>query len=407
MRGAGKGLRVSMKRNSAIGRIAAFATATVLLAGCQIIPNASRPTASAPQPPQTTASAPQPTAEPSATALPAGDSARHRVALLLPMSGENGKVGNSIANATMMAILDTNATDLRITTYDTAGGARAAARRAVEDGNKLILGPLVGSNVTQVLAEARPANVPIITYSNDASVAAADVLVMGQVPAQSIVRTVGYARERGARNFASIVPFGDYGTQVADAFATAVRDAGGRIVANESYERGNTSIVGASRRIAQNGGYDTVLVADGSRLAALAANELRPRGQGTTQLLGTELLSGEAGVTRTPSMRGMVFSAISDQRFKRFSESYNERFGEQPYRIATLGYDSVLLTLRVARDWKTGRDFPTGQLRDSGGFLGLDGPFRFGRSGVIERAMEVREIRDGQVVIVDPAPTSF
>ena len=45
---------------------------------------------------------------------------------------------------------------------------------------------------------------------------------------------------------------------------------------------------------------------------------------------------------------------MSDARFRKFSDSYKARFGAQPYRIATLGYDAVLLTLRIARDWRTG-----------------------------------------------------
>ncbi|MCL4671746.1 MAG: penicillin-binding protein activator, partial [Sphingomonadaceae bacterium] len=71
------------------------------------------------------------------------------------------------------------------------------------------------------------------------------------------------------------------------------------------------------------------------------------------------------------------------------------------------GYDAVLLTLRVARDWKVGRAFPVAQLGDEGGFLGLDGAFRFRADGVVERALEVREVRNGEVVIVVPAPDRF
>jgi hypothetical protein len=44
---------------------------------------------------------------------------------------------------------------------------------------------------------------------------------------------------------------------------------------------------------------------------------------------------------------------------------------------------------------------------DSGGFLGLDGPFRFGKDGVIERSLEVREIRAGTIAVVSPAPATF
>jgi len=119
------------------------------------------------------------------------------------------------------------------------------------------------------------------------------------------------------------------------------------------------------------------------------------------------LWSGESSVTRASALRGAWFSAVSDGRYKRFVDSYEARFGSQPYRIATLGYDAVLLTLRVARDWRVGRDFPQGALRSTDGFLGLDGAFRFGRNGLVERAFEVREVRQGAVAVVENAPERF
>lgn len=386
-----------MKRIKLDRRALIVTAATVVLAGCQIVPK----TTSTTNGPGT-----GPSPIPSATTLPT-DETRHRIALLVPMSGENGAVGNSIANAATMALLDTNADNLRITTYDTATGARSAAARAIAEGNKLILGPMLGDNVSAVTAEARPARVPMISFSNDTGVAAADVFVMGHIPGQAIARAVDYARQNGHANFAAIVPDGEYGQRAEAALGGAVQANGGKLVGVERYNRGNTSIVSAAQRLKQRGGYDTVLIADGARLAALAAGELKPRGQGNTLLLGTELWSGASGLTRSSALSGSLFAAVSDARFKRFSDSYQTRFGAQPYRIATLGYDSVLLTLRIAQDWKVGRNFPTSTLRDPDGFLGLDGPFRFQRSGVVDRAMEVREVQDGKIVIVSPAPTTF
>lgn len=369
---------------------------TAVISACQVIPKAPTTTAG-PAPTVTT---------PSADVLPT-DETRHRIALLVPMSGSNGPVGQSIANASTMALLDTSADNLRITTYDTSQGARDAARRAVADGNKLILGPLMGDDVAQVLAEARPAKVPLIAFSNDPAIAGPDVFVVGNVPDQSIERTVAHARQRGSARFAALIPAGEYGRRADAGLRSALAASGGELIAIETYDRGNTSIVSAAQRLRQKGGFDTVLIADSARLAALAAGELKPRGTGATQLLGTELLSGDSGVTKASALRGTLFSAVSDTRFKRFSDSYTQRFGGAPYRISTLGYDSVLLTLRVARDWKVGRAFPVAQLRDEGGFLGLDGAFRFRQSGVIERALEVREVRNGEVVIVAPAPDRF
>lgn len=376
-------------------RVLAVGLLTVLLAACKVVPDSGRP---GPAPGPTTAPGP------SEDVLPT-DTARHRVALLVPLSGENAAVGRSIANATTMALLDTSAQNLRITTYDTATGASSAAANAIRDGNKLILGPLLREDVEPVLARARPANVPLVSFSNDTSVAQPDVFVMGHVPEQSIARTIAYARAQGARNFAALLPNGDYGRRSGEALTAAVQAAGGTVVATERYDRGNTSIVSAAERLKARGGFDAVLIAEGARLSIMAADALKDGG--TLRLLGTELWSSEASIANAPALRGAWYSSVSDTRYRQFATSYQTRFGEQPFRVATLGYDAVLLTLRIARDWQPGRNFPTGQMLADDGFLGLDGPFRFRSTGVGERAMEVRQVGNGTVSVVDPAPTRF
>lgn len=378
------------------GRNLALAGAAMLAAGCQVIPKAD----------VGTAAPPAPTPEPSATALPT-DSGRHRIALLVPMSGDTAAVGQAIANATTMALLDTSADNLRITTYDTSDGIATAARKAIDDGNRLILGPLMAEAVPAVQAAARPAGVPVIAFSNDSSVAGPDVFVIGHIPEQSIRRSVEFARTRGANRFAALVPEGDYGARAVSALDNALRDFGGTLAGRQTYARGNTSIVSAAQRLRAAGGYDTVLIADSARLSIEAADELQRGARTKAGILGTELWSGEATLARAGSMEGALFAAVSDQRYKRFADSYESRFGSQPYRVATLGYDAVLLTLRVARDWKVGTPFPKNELYDRGGFLGVDGAFRFARNGVVERALEVREVRGGDITAVDPAPSGF
>lgn len=373
----------------------AVAMLTVFLAACKVVPDSGRP-----------GPAPAPTPGPGPSEALPTDTGRHRVALLVPLSGDNAAVGRSLANATTMALLDTSAENLRITTYDTATGAGSAAARAIADGNKLILGPLVREDVAPVLAAARPANVPLITFSNDTSVAARDVFVMGHVPEQSVARTVGYLAGQGIRRFAALVPNGEYGQRALDALTQSAGRTGGTVVAVERYDRGNTSIVSAAERLKARGGYEAVLIAEGPRLSTQAAATLKAGGA-QVALLGTELWSGESSIAGSAALRGAVFSAVSDARFRQFVTSYESRFGEQPYRIATLGYDAVLLTLRIARDWQPGRNFPISRMTAQDGFLGLDGPFRFRGNGVGERAMEVRRVGAGTVTVADEAPTRF
>ena len=54
-----------------------------------------------------------------------------------------------------------------------------------------------------------------------------------------------------------------------------------------------------------------------------------------------------------------------------------------------------------------GTAFPEDRLKDRGGFGGIDGAFRFGRDNIAERALDVKEIRDGSTVTISPAPTGF
>ncbi|MEP4783634.1 MAG: penicillin-binding protein activator, partial [Erythrobacter sp.] len=323
-----------------------------LLAGCQVVPKTGPTVGQGPT------SGPSP--EPSATVLPT-DQTRHRVALLVPMTGRNGEVGQALANAANMALLDTNAANLRITTYDTSADPSAAANKALADGNKLILGPLMAQNIPAVAPQARAAKVPIISFSNDSRAAAKNVFVMGHIPEQSINRTVAYARSKGASRFGAVIPNGQYGDRSATALGNALREYGGSLASTERYSRGNTSIVSAANKLRTRGGYDTVLIADGANLATRAAAEIRTGRDGNIRILGTELWGGEGSLSRSSAMRGAIFSAVSDGRFKRYSSSYENRFGRKPFRVSSLGYDAVLLTLRVARNWKVGRNFPAKQ----------------------------------------------
>ncbi len=365
--------------------------AVTALAGCKVIPKG--PAATPP---------PAPTPEDN---LPS-DQKRQRIALLVPLTGPQAAWGQSIANATQMALLDTNAKTIRITTYDTGEGPAAAATRAMADGNKLILGPLSGDDIPAVAAIARASHVPLITYSSDADMAARDVFMMGTSSSGAIERVVNYAHSRGVNRFALLAPKGSYGSRASAAYAAAVKAAGGTLVSTQTYDRSNSSVISAATRLRTRGGYDAVLIADSGKYAAMAAPQLKVGAAGP-RILGTELWSGELALSKTPALRGAWFAAISDTRFHRFADSYKSRFGAAPYRLATFGYDSVLLAVRIARDWRIGAAFPTARMTDRDGFLGLDGPFRFAPNGIGERALEVREARAGGITIVSPAPEKF
>lgn len=331
----------------------------------------------------------------------------HRVALLLPVTGPDGDVGQSIANATALALADTKATNIRMITYDTGTGVAAAAKRAIADGNKVILGPLRGDDVVEAAAVARTAAVPIISFSNDVGVAGQNVFLLGHLPNQSIDRVVQYARSQGYNRFAGVVSTNVYGQRAQSNLTSAVRSAGGTLVAIEESNGTAASADAAARRLAQLGQIDAVLIADSGRAGVVLVPALRRNGMRNAKILGTDLWNIDGSLAGNPAMYGGWFASVSDTLYAQYATKYRARFAKTPLRLSSLGYDSVLLIARVARDWRPGTKFPVSQLTDPQGFIGVDGAFRFMPNGLTERMLEVQEIQSGKFVTISPAPTQF
>lgn len=331
----------------------------------------------------------------------------HRVALLLPITGPDADVGQSIANATALAMADTKVINIRMITYDTASGVDGATRRAIADGNKLILGPLRGDNVLAAAAVARPAGVPIISFSNDVGVAGRNVFLLGHLPNQSIDRVVRYAKAQGLNRFGGIVSNNVYGQRANSSLANAVRSAGGTLVGIQETDGSGASIDAATRRLGALGQIDAVLVADSGRVATVAVPSLRKHGMRNAKILGTDLWNIDGSLASNRTMYGAWFASVSDTLYNQYATKYRARHGRAPLRLSSLGYDSVLLIARVARDWRPGTNFPVSKLTDPQGFIGVDGAFRFMPNGLAERSLEVQEIQAGKFVTINAAPTTF
>jgi ABC-type branched-subunit amino acid transport system substrate-binding protein len=350
---------------------------------------------------------PPPVVSPDPANVVASDGDRHRVALLLPVTGSDGDMGQSIANATTLALLDTRNTNIRMTTYDTALGVDAAVRKAVADGNRLILGPLRSDDVITVANVAKPAGVPMISFSNDVGAAGPNVFLLGHLPNQSIDRVIRYAKAQGLTRFGGIVPKSVYGQRALSNLTNSVRAAGGTLVSIQEIDGSTVSIDAAARRLAAAGPVDAVLIADNGRVAIATVPALRKAGLANAKILGTDLWNIDNSIAANPMMRGAWFASVSDTMYRQYSEKFRTRFGKSPSRLSSLGYDSVLLVARVAQDWKVGTRFPVSRLTDPDGFIGIDGAFRFAANGMSERTLEVREVQAGKYGVLDPAPRGF
>ncbi len=358
-----------------------------------------------------------------------------KVAVLVPMSGGSARIGQSIANAANLALLDLNTSKMRLTVYDTDQGASQAANTAIAEGAKVILGPLFAQDVRAVQAIARNANVPVITFSNDIGLAQSGTWILGFQPSQEVARVVDYAHKRGINRFGALVPQGRYGEIASKAMSAAVLSEGGSVGAIESYPRDRAKIFAPARRVANYEArltaargaaqagigaagatiklspppFDALLIPDTGGFLRALIPLLKGYGVETprVRVLGTSLWAAEPGLHRDPGLSGAWYAAVPDAAFNQMARRFNARFGYTPPRLASLGYDSVLLVATAARNWSLGESFPTGALSNSGGFAGVDGIFRFNGNNVAMRGLQVEELNPAGLRVVSPAPSAF
>jgi branched-chain amino acid transport system substrate-binding protein len=414
-------IKSGLGRNWQVLRPAVLALA-VVVAACTPARKAPVPVAPPPPPP---VAAPRP--------APLPEARLNKVALLVPLSGANAALGESIANAAAMAMTDLGKPQVQLITYDSAPGAGEAAAKAVADGAGLILGPLLASDVPAVSAAVAGRPVPILSFSNDAGVAGGNVFVLGFQPGQAINRVIAYVRSRGIERFAALVPQGAYGQRAQLAFVKAVNDAGGRSTAVVSYGREPDKLLAAARQVTNHDArlrasgkpvirpdgtvarvagalapvpFQALMIADSGNAALRFLPPLARFGAapGQVVILGTELWNNEPGLARVPALKGALYATVADARFNSLAVRYRTKHGGNPSRLASLGYDAVLLAHSLAARWPLNQPFPRAALLAPDGFAGIDGAFRFTPGRVAERALEVDQIGSG---VVSPAPTSF
>jgi branched-chain amino acid transport system substrate-binding protein len=341
-----------------------------------------------------------------------------KVALILPLSAPNAQVAaQSIRNAAEIALADfsggqASAENITIIVKDDRGtpeGASAATQEALAEGAELILGPLLAPNVQAAGALARSAGKPVIAFSSDVSVAQRGVYLLSFLPQSDVQRVVTFAGSRGKKSFAALIPQNTYGGVVEAEFMALANEGGRRVALVERYQPGDkASIDQAVQRLkASISSADTLFLPEGAEglsvvLQSLAAAGITNR---SVQFISTGIWN-DPRVHAMPVLDGAWFASPDNSRFNAFAARYRSRFGNDPTRIASLGYDAATLISALTQNYGSQR-FSEATLLNASGFSGQDGIFRFRNTGLNERGLVVFEIRSGTARPASPAPSSF
>ncbi|MGB0631095.1 MAG: penicillin-binding protein activator [Alphaproteobacteria bacterium] len=370
-----------------------------------------------------------------------------RVALLVPLSGQRGALGQALLDAATLAVFDVADGDFVLVPIDTKGtaeGAAAAAEEAIAAGVRLVIGTVFSDSVRAAAPPILEAGLNMIAFSNNRAVSEPGVYLSGLSPEAQIERVVLYAAARGLQRIGALVPPGPYGTRVTDALQRAAAAGGMEVSRIREYGLSADEIATAVRTISdyddrraalleqrkelegrEDEGsrralerleiletigpvpFDTLLVAasgqDLSNMAAQLGNyDIDTK---RTRILGlSDWVSDNTG--REPSLVGAWFATPPVESAADFAAKFRNMYETSPPAVASSAYDLVALAA-ILGSQEDGPKFDRDTLTSETGFAGVGGLFRFLNNGLSERSLEVREVQPRGNRVIDPARTRF
>jgi len=345
-------------------------------------------------------------------------SAPVQVALLVPGGGTEGSdqlLADNLENAARLAIADLNGVEVDLRVYNTGSNpaqAGSVARAAVDDGAKILLGPLFAESANAAGVAVAGANVNVLTFSNNPAIAGGNVFLLGSTFENTANRLTNYATRNGITRIGIAYGENDAGQAGRDAIASAVRANGAQLAGAEGYPLSQQGIFTNVNRITsslRSNSADAVFltgVVTGD--LPIIATALSDNGLGPSdiQYMGLTRWNALPQALSLPSLQGGIFATPDRALTATFESRYFSTYGETPHPLAGLAYDGIAAIGALVATGNPDALTKSG-LTTPSGFQGTNGVFRLLPNGLNERGLAVATIQNSQVVILEPAPRSF
>ena len=338
------------------------------------------------------------------------------VALLIPSSAKAAApVAASLENAARLAVADLKNVKIDLRVYDTVGNAEIAARqaqKAVDEGAKVIVGPLYGEAANAVGLAVADKNVNVLSFSNNSAIAGGNVFVLGKTFDNTAKRIVDFAASQGKMSAMIVHPNNVEGSFGRLALERAAMDTPLEIVATQSFEFSQDGVVSAVpliRAAVEIEEVDLIFLTSTTAGALGLLVQMLPEAgiePDMVQFAGLARWDVPAQNLALPGVQGGWFALPDYRKAERFSSRYKEAYGAQPHQLAGLAYDGIAALGALLAAGESER-FNAKALTQSAGFEGVDGIFRLNNDGTNQRGLAVAKVLNKQVVVLDPAPSSF
>lgn len=339
------------------------------------------------------------------------------VALLVPRGGSasDDLLANSLENAARLAMRDLTGVAIDLRVYATAGNAATAASvatQAVNDGAKIIIGPVYAEAANAAGVAAAGAGVNVLAFSNNTTIAGGNVFVLGPTFQTTADRLVSYAASQGKSRIVVVSAQDVAGQLGRTSIQNAISRSGATLAGSVDYPLSQQGVIDAVPRIkstVDSSGADAVFMTSSTASALPLLAQLLPEAgiQPTvTQYIGLTRWDIPSPTLSLPGLQGGWFALPDPARSAAFSAKYQAAYGGTPHPIASLGFDGIAAVGALVAKGKSNA-LTGAALTQGAGFQGASGIFRLRSDGTNDRGLAIATIRNNQVVVIDAAPQSF
>ena len=361
---------------------------------------------------------------------------RIKVGVMLPLSGEHSEIGNLILNAIEMAIFQTEENKLELYIKDTEAKpdkAKKVLTELIDEGVNFVIGPLFSKPLAAIQSKVSSNNINILALTNNINLRNKNIWIFGVDPQAQTEKVLRYALEKGFKNIAALLPQNAYGLLLFDTITSFTQS---NLMEIEKIEFYNFSVE-SQRKTAQKISegfeeyklyldkikeqenqeeesnkvlfmekpFDSVFIAAaGQNLTVLSSqlqyNNVDPK---LVQYLGISSWE-DSSILSEPALEGGIFVTTSEMYQKKIKLIYKNSFNKEMPKIAMIAYDitALLGTLN-----NTESDFNIYDLVNDEGYIGLRGLFRLKKNGAVERAFQVKKIKNKNFTILKKANGQF
>ncbi len=378
------------------------------------------------------------------------DDETHRIAVLLPTTGEYSGIGRSIQTSITTAVLEHNKKNLAVSFYDTATNANETINEALATNPEIIIGPLFADNA-RFLRDAKDSDTPALSFTSDATAVGNGVMTMALMPTNSVETIISQMASDGIKSFIILAPdttsgklmagtaksaAGIYNIPLSGLFyyksgdANSIKDVAktasmntaranantrsreilSDILTNEKltaleYSNLNMQLERISRTDTTGAiPYDAILFLGDAEDTKKLASFMRYYGISShdAKYYGSALWDG-TDIASDITMKGAKYATLP-QSNETFTTTYQQITNASPSRLAAFGYDAANLAIGMIKSHKSNAAY----LLDPSGYVGTDGLFRLKPTGDNERALRIVKLNgDGTTDEIRPAPTNF